>query len=273
MKTRKLVSLGLATVMSLSLSAPIFAADPAPADPQTVFTSTYTAPDIKVTVPQTGSVMLNPLGLDVDLSEAKDGSDATQIIKGQQIVTMPAFIVNNSSMNLSVGAKISTKVEGTVKAKLVANEETLLGNGKAETDSDYVGAKTDKSAFMFFQMMAPTTALDTGDAEALNKAAAKWTYDYTEEHKTVDGADAIVGKEGCVVLQAGTDGSAKEVTGEDLVTLKAAKDGEVATGGVALMRIAGKMVKAPKVTSSADNSWKADDKITSTVVFTFAPAT
>lgn len=261
MKIRKLVSLGLAVIMLLSVSAQIFAAEETPAN-TTVFTSTYSEPDIDVTVPKTGAVALNPLGLDVDLSG--DG-DATQTIKGQQIVTTPSIIVNNSSMNLSVSASVATTIDGGAsKITLTANQETLVGKGTDPDAAGYVAASTKKAAFVFFQMAA-TTLTDPTDTEGINKAAAKWAYDYTEEtKKDSEGNDTIVPKEGCVVLKGGST-----VTGDNLVTLKAAKDGEPVSGSIAQMRLAGKLVKAPK---KAEDAWKADDKIVATVTFTFSPA-
>ncbi len=255
MKTRKLASLGLAAVMSLSLAAPVFAAG----NNETVFTSTYTEPDIQVTVPQTGTVALNPLGLDIDL--VGDGSDTTQIIKGQQIVTTPVVMVNNSSMDLSVSASVATTIAGTKALTLTKDEQTLLGKGDDPEAGDYVAPKTNKSAFVFFQM-ASTTLTDSTDQEAINKDAAKWAYDYTEK---ANAEGTIVPETKGVIVLNGT----KTVEGEDLVTLKAARDGEVVSGGIARMRLCGKMVASPK---NADDAWKADDKITATVTFSFAPA-
>lgn len=245
MKTRKLVSLGLAAVMSLSLAAPSFAAGS-----QTVFESTYKAPDIKVTVPQKVSVALNPLGLDVALTP----DEPDQIIKGQQIVTTPAVIVNNSTMDLNVGASIVTTIAGgDVKVKLSGTEPT---------------GSSAKQAFVFFQMKA-TTLTDGTDKDIINVEAAKWAYDYSESTKAK-----------CVILKMDdTDPTkSKEVTGENLVTLKAANEGEPVEGSIALMRLSGKLVKSPKPTKdadgniTADNSWKADDTVTATVTFTFDPA-
>lgn len=257
MKIRKVISLGLASVMSLSLSAAIFAADPP--NMETVFTSTYSKPDIKVTVPQTGTVALNPLGLDIDFG---DGTDPSLIIKGQQIVTTPTVVVNNSGMDLSVGASISTKIEGTTPLKLTATQEALVGNGKADTASDYVGPKTDKSAFVFFQMN-PTTLTDASVIEDINKDAVKWSYDYTE---AANAEGTIVPKAGCLVLNA-----TKVVKGENLVTLKAADvaNSALKSGSIAQMRLCGKMVKSP---ARAENAWAEDDKLIATVTFTFSPA-
>lgn len=249
MKTRKLISLGLAAAMCLSLSAAVFAEDP-PAN-QTVFTATYSKPDIDVTVTPTAKVVLNPLGLDVDLSGTEADGEA---VKGQQIVSNPAFITNNSKMNLSVSASVATVVEGPEAAalKLLASQEALEG-------TQTVPAKTDKSAFVFFEMKQ-STLTDTSDASANNVAAVGWNYDYTETSAN----GVVTPADGCLILNA-----TKAVTGNDLVTLKSVDgNGDPQAGSIAEMRLSGKMVKVP-----SKGEWAVEDKITATVTFTFMPAT
>lgn len=253
MKIRKLVSLGLAAAMTLSLSAAVFAEDPAPSN-TTEFTGTYSAPVISVEVTPSAQVMLNPLGLDVDLSGSEADGEA---VKGQQIVSNPAFITNKSKMKLSVSASVATTVEGaegTTPLKLLASQEALEGTAT-------VPAKTDKSAFVFFQIK-PSTLTELTDTTANNKAMVDWAYDYTEES-----ANGVVTPKtaGCIILSSG-----KTVKGDNLVTLEPADaDGTVQAGGIAQMRLSGKMVKVP----AAGKEWADTDKINASVTFTFMPDT
>ena len=270
MKTRKLVSLGLAAVMSLSLSVPAFAdAEATPTNMETNFTATYAEPVIDVTVPQNGTVALNPLGLDVEM----DPADATQTIKGLQIVTTPTVIVNKSKMELDVNAKVVTKTTG--KLTLAESEQAVVGNGDVG-DADYVAPATGKSAFVFFQMKA-SAKTDPSVVTDLNKEAAAWTYDYTETITTTPASGdtpatttVTPDTDGCLILKGDTKGVT--VTSEEpLVTLKASTDGTtVAAGGIAQMRIAGKMVQNPQGTKG-DDPWTTTDGLNAVVTFTFTP--
>lgn len=249
MKIRKIVSLGLAALMSLSLAAPAFAADGT--NTKTDFTATYSEPEIDVVVPQTGAVALNPLGLDIEL----DADDATQTIKGLQIVTTPTVIANHSKMKLDVNATVTTELTGSLK--LTASEEALVGNATKE-----IAAKTDTSAFVIFQMKVSALKGEKDkEAADINKEAAAWAYDYTE---TVNDGVATPA-DGCLIL----NGSKAVTSSKALVTL-AAGDAENQTskdGGVAQMRITGKMVQSPKT------PWAEADGLKASVVFTFTPNT
>lgn len=247
MKTRKIVSLGLAALMSLSLAAPAFAAEGT--NTKTDFTATYSEPDIDVVVPQTGAVALNPLGLDVEVDE-------TSTIKGLQIVTTPTVIANHSKMKLDVNATVTTELKGSLK--LTTSEQALVGNAEKE-----VAAKTDTSAFVIFQMKTSTIkGADDEDPEKINAEAATWAYDYTE---TIDAEGVVTPKDGCLIL----NGSKPATSSKALVTLAAGDPdaGESKDGGVAQMRITGKMVQSPKT------AWASADGLTASVVFTFTPNT
>jgi len=255
MKTKKLVSLGLAAVMSLSLAVPAFAED---TNMQTVFEATYSKPDISVVVPQTGTVALNPLGLDVELSD----TDATQTIKGLQIVTTPTTIVNQSKMKLDVNATVTTTVGGALK--LTTSEQALVGTSDKQPEEEgYVAPKTDTSVFAFFQMKASAEA-NADDEAKINKEAAAWTYDYTETITTnAEGTTTVTPEtDGCLIL-----GTKPVSSSAPLVTLEAGDGSASKVGGVAQMRICGKMVQSPK------SAWADTDTLQATVVFTFTPST
>lgn len=263
MKTKKLVSLGLAAVMSLSLTAPAFAADPTATNMETEFTATYSLPDINVVVPQTGTVALNPLGLDVELDP--DDTTGAQTIKGLQIVTTPTTIVNNSKMKLDVNATITTTLDGALK--LTASEQALVGTpDKEATAADYIAPKIDTSAFVFFEMKASAKSGSSIDDADINKEAASWAYDYTETIGTdSEGNTTVTPKDGCLILATSSGKSVS--SSKALVTLAAGDGTESKAGGVAQMRICGKMVQSPKT------AWAETDKLTAQVAFTFTPNT
>lgn len=237
MKTlkKRVLSSVMAGALAVSMAVPAFASN-------TQITGTYEEIPIDVVVPETGEAQINPYGLPIKL-------DTTNIISGEQIVTKPLAIINKSQVNLTVGASVTATVKGTMK---------LAAEAPAADD-------TSKSAFVYLQMMRTTLAesdLDATDAAvsglkaaSINPVVATWAQDY----------DANVD----VVLNA-----TRANTGSDLVILKAASVNasddtkmDVETGGIALFRLAGKAVEAPR------EAWTSKDGFTAAVAFTFKPDT
>lgn len=129
MNFKKIMSSALAGVMALSLAVPAFAAD-GDLEQSTAITGTTQAPTIKITVPATGTVTVNPYKMEVTV-----GSDT----KTDQIISATQFIENASD----VAVKVSAQVTGTA-----------AGNLAFATASTQTKAVTTNSVFMYFEMVA-----------------------------------------------------------------------------------------------------------------------
>lgn len=130
MKFKKLVSTALAGAMALSLSVPVFAAD-TDLEQSTNITGTTQAPTIKITVPATGAVTVNPYKMAVSVG----GSDVTD-----QIISATQYIENASDVAL----KVSAEVTGTAAGNLAFATASTQGSR----------APTTNSVFMYFEMVA-----------------------------------------------------------------------------------------------------------------------
>ena len=144
MKFKKLVSTALAGAMALSLSVPAFAAD-GDLQQSTDITGTTQAPTIKITVPATGTVTVNPYKMAVSVG----GSDVTD-----QIISATQFIENASDVAL----KVSAEVTGTAAGNLAFATASTQGSR----------APTTNSVFMYFEMVAS----DDGSTEPTTWATA-----------------------------------------------------------------------------------------------------
>lgn len=158
----------MAGALALSMAAPAFAADTAPT---TTFTGKYEPITLNVTVPQTGSALINPYGLPVTLDEET-------VISGEQITTGAALLIKNQS---KVALAVTAKVTGTEKgdAKLVATV--------AESDT----AKNIAAKFEAFK--APGVLDDTDELElnamfaALKSENADLSADITDSENATTG--------------------------------------------------------------------------------------
>ena len=161
MNTKRIVSTALSAAMALSLSVPAFAAGTKP-NTETTISGKYEETIIDVVVPQTGNAFINPYGLGTSATQ----STGTKVqIKGQ-IVTAPMYIVNNSGLDLDVGAVITPELGENATMKL-ATASTKGTPDKDETAPDYVAPATTKSAYVIAQGVASKTAVAT---EALEDA-------------------------------------------------------------------------------------------------------
>lgn len=108
MKMKKLTSLALSSALALSLSVPAFAVDVTDLTEgaEVEITGTTEVPTIKVVVPATGKVILNPYGMTVT---PEGGSASTD-----QIISAPQFIQNASSIPIKVGYTVTGTTEGDV---------------------------------------------------------------------------------------------------------------------------------------------------------------
>lgn len=224
---QRLASTALAGVMAMSLAAPAFAAGNS-----TNISGSYRAITVAVNVPATGTAIINPYGLPVEL-----GKDSGVNISGQQITTgAPLLVQNKSAVPLSVSASIASTVKGT-----------FTFDGSAIADGE-----TGNKGNVLFQMFdAPgVTEANASDMDVLNPMFA-----------ALDDADAL-----CNTVLSLTSTSTPAVEEDDIVTLKAANAaGELVDGGAAFFRLGGTVAKKPTV------AWTASDGFTSKVTFTFEP--
>lgn len=146
MKFKKLVSTALAGAMALSLSVPAFAAD-GDLQQSTDITGTTQAPTIKITVPATGTVVVNPYKMSVTPAGA-----STAVT--DQIISATQFIENASDVAL----KVSAEVTGTAAGNLAFATASTQGSR----------APTTNSVFMYFEMVAS----DDGSTEPTTWATA-----------------------------------------------------------------------------------------------------
>lgn len=240
MKTKRLLTLALAGAMSVSMAVPAFAAV---SNTSTKITSKYAAADIAVTVPKTGTAVINPYG--IGMSVAK--SDGSKVQITGQIATAPLLITNESGMKLEVGAAVT----GVVK-----EGSTLKFATEATADAD--PALTTKSAFVQLQWVkAPDSVLGDNAAEVTDLAIDEIVKDATWTN--------------AAAVTVGT----KEAKPEDDVTLPVMEAATVDAdsgafeaypkGSVVLYRLTGDCVESPK------DAWATTDGFDVNVAFTFKP--
>lgn len=173
MKFKKIISSALAGALALSMSATAFAEDTTSTDSvieaaggtaTTLIEGSVEALTIKVTVPSTGSVILNPYRLEVGTEKLQDS-----------VINAGQFIKNESNVAVDVGVSVTGAVEGNAK----------LATAPVTADV------TTNSVFMYFQMMEAEDGTTEPD----------WT-DYTEASDILVGTRAV-SKSGMVKMEAG----------------------------------------------------------------------
>lgn len=156
----------------------LFSAQPATAAAElwdtysTTITASCKVPTIKVTVPSTGQVYLNPLKLTVFIN-GESTSD--------QIISAPCCIANESDIPITVDVTVTGAVnEGS--------DMTLVASSTQDSES------TDKSAFIYFEMQSA----DTDDPNDVT-----WDSEYdSSKHIIVDTSAAGQSKENILTLSA-----------------------------------------------------------------------
>lgn len=244
MKFKKLLSLALAGVMTLSLATPALAADEDNPTNTTDITATYSAPVISVVVPKTAAAFINPLGLPVKV-------DATNNISiSGQILTAPMALKNKSEVDLQVGAVMTAEV----------NE----GSDMRFTTTPTGGTGATKNAFAYLQAKQATdlTGAAVTDA-AIATAYGEWeASDYNAETDMVVNTTLETKKDNLVVLRAAN------VTNGAFAAYKA--------GSIALVRLAGDCVATPTTASwtatKTENGVTTGDGFKVSVAYTFKTA-
>lgn len=166
---KKFLSVVLALTMALALAVPAFASGTTDigldglAEGATIeVTGETKTANVKVTVPTTSKVVLNPYELSYEVSQGNTDT--------HQIISAPQYIVNESDLPV----KVSTTVTGTIE-------------GTGEFQAGDATAVTDKKAVHLVFNIGATTAKDTepgtyGETKALAKTATAFN-DITMDKK------------------------------------------------------------------------------------------
>jgi hypothetical protein len=251
---KKVLSLALASAMSLSMMAPAFAADTESTTNRSLkIDGTYKETTIDVVVPTTGTVIINPYALPCVIVDKTETAAAIKV-KDQQIVTKPLAIKNQSDVKLDVNVSATATVKGNLTlatapitdvAKDTKNDAFVyLVLADMSSDTTLVGAKT----------AVTQSVIDTAYQKQVE--TTKWT-EYTTTNTPAN------------VLALKTSA----VTGEKMVTLAAATletDGsfkEYNAGSIAFVGLTGQCAQNPKT------AWTTKDGLTATIAFTFTPNT
>lgn len=183
MNFKKIMSTALAGAMALSLSVPAFAAanSDTSLEQNTAITGTTQAPTIKITVPATGAVVVNPYKMSV----TPDGGSTAVT---DQIISATQYIENASD----VAVKVSAQVTGTA-----------AGNLAFATASTQTKAVTTNSVFMYFEMVLS----DDGTTEPT------WADAYDSRSATQILVSTKATKKADMLTLAAGDGSAAASTG------------------------------------------------------------
>lgn len=140
MKLKNLACAALAGALALSLSAPAFASEELTQG--TEFEGTMNVPTISITVPESGSVVLNPY----KLSYTPAGGTAST----DQIISATNHIKNESNVALNVSATVTGKLPTGKKDVTFATSTTQNASKPLTTNSIFmyfeIGPSTDGSS-------------------------------------------------------------------------------------------------------------------------------
>lgn len=180
MNRKRLFCAVLALVLLLS-AQPATAAAGTGDFPSTIITASCKLPTIRVTVPSTGNVYLNPYELTVSVN----GEDTND-----QIISTPCCIANESNIPL--------KVDVNVTCEVGANSDMALAGSSTK-----VSSSTSKEAFIYFEMQSANTS-DVNDVQ--------WDTEYdSSKHIVITTAEDGASKEDVLTLAAMTsDGEVAE---------------------------------------------------------------
>jgi hypothetical protein len=246
---KKLLSMALACAMATTLAVPAFAATTTTSENTTnrttKVTAAYQAVTVDVVVPTTGTVIINPYALPVEIATGVK-------VSKQQVVAKPMAIKNKSDTPLKMNVTVSTLATGNLK----------LVDGTSWDDA----AKENNAAITM--SVLPTTLAGAEVSEADIADLYKTTYGDA-------GADTgwTSGTGVKTLLLASTDAKTATVDSDTFkacTTLTAATfaDGKFsayASGSIAVIGFSGKCVQDPTT------AWATKDGVTVTLAFSFNP--
>lgn len=163
MKTKKILSLVLAMVMALALAVPAFATANTDTSltQSSAITGTTKAPTIKITVPATGAVVVNPYKMEVLPAGGTAGTDEVN----DQIISATQWVMNASDVAIKASAAVNATVSG--KAKLATATTVTTGSAKPITTN---------SIYLYLEALVTddgSTAVDDWTSAKKATAAAK----------------------------------------------------------------------------------------------------
>lgn len=268
MKFKKVATLALAGAMALSMAVPAFAAE-STTNRSTAITGAYADVPIDVVVPTTGTVVVNPYGLPIELTKT-DGTTKVNLT-GQQITTRPMAIKNQSELDLTANVTATATAAGNLKFVAATNVgSTTAGN----------------NAFVYLQSQPLDIATGTTNMTTLAADADTVTDAITDAFVTWAADGATYNAESDLIITDKTGGAKKD----NMFTLAAAEKVDAVTGAnpvaahvkyntesIALIRLAGDLSPVVKTPWSAGRAASADDPavpadgFTVTLAFTFMP--
>jgi hypothetical protein len=207
LKHKKVMSLALAAAMAASLSIPASASAVTEntTNRSLQVDGSYEEITIAVVVPTSGTVIINPYALPVEILAKTDSTDAVKV-KDQQIVTKPLAVKNQSDIDLDINVSATATVKNN------------LGLATAP-----VTPSSEKSNKAFLYLAVEASALTGATSAVTDKAIAdaladenfKWT-DYDASATNVlalTKSGSAMTKDGIGTLKASalnTDGTFKE---------------------------------------------------------------
>lgn len=268
MKLRKAVSLILALVLALSLSAPTFAYSEASGElvwksgqeqHSMTFTGEDNTPIVQMIVPATAAQLIfNPYGLEYDGSEIT-GNAADTALK-DQIITKEQYIKNLSAGNVQVDIKAQATVGDGTNAPTPSTSSITADSTKAAA----------KSIFLYLEMYRPqvgddgvelTNASDFDGWKNGNYTTKSLPKNYSVLVLTAK-SNKEVTKEKIAILNAAVPEDA-DATGGDLADLDYSELKPV-TGGVLAFKVSGNATG-----TLTEGDWGTGDAPKVTLTFTF----
>lgn len=281
MSKKKLLTLALACIMLVTLAVPVFATgnntpqfDPN-SDLTTVVKALYQEVPISVSVPTSGDVVLNPLGMPVPVRELNGRGEYD--LSGQ-IISYPMYITNMSKVDLSIKVEVTGSTQGglifspssistSAAAKQAYVRLQVLSVPDDASDPNLLALTADgvDTANEIFDAVLPILADEAYWATESNSKGANVTA------CTVGVAKATINNAG--VLKKATPYRA-EASGGDISPGDVGSEEQLFaynTGSIAIFRLTGVMASSPVTPWTAPVDGEGGDGFTATVVFSFTP--
>jgi hypothetical protein len=246
---KRILSLVLAGAMAASLAVPAFAAEEAESttNTQLKIDGTYQAVTIAVVVPSAGTVIVDPYSLPVEIGT--DASNKAIKVDGQQIVTKPVAIKNQSDINLDINVTATPTVKGSLTLTTAPIED--------------VTKETKNTAFLYLDVESSTVS---GASSAVTAAAiaTAWKGTTWTEYSTGDNAPTNI----LALTKSGTAFKGEKIGTLTKATMNDSTGAfsEYAAGSIAFVNLRGQCAQNPTT------AWTTKDGVSVVVAFTFTPS-